>query len=114
MPINVKNNLTLENNIMDATYEDLFYKLNKAYAWTNGTYTVYTTKSQLIGDNIYSDVDLTIYSNIVSKDTNIITDEYRSYTRDSLKDSSFTSIPPETENETISTADFLRITNPNI
>lgn len=113
MPVNVKNNLSIENNVLDATYNELFTKLNVAYAWTNSTYTVYTTKTQTVGNNIYSDTDLTVYSQITEKSSTTITDQYRTYTRDSSKDSNFTAIPPETANETISTIDFLRITNPN-
>ena len=35
MPVNVDKNLTLNNNTMDASYGELFTKLNKAYAWTH-------------------------------------------------------------------------------
>lgn len=76
-------------------------------------HTVYTTKSPQVNDVTYSDNDLKQYSTITAVGTNTITDEFRTYERDITKDSSFTAIPPATIHETVSTIDFLRITNPN-
>ena len=35
MPVNVDNNLIIKNNSLEATYNELFDKLNVAYAWTH-------------------------------------------------------------------------------
>ena len=46
MPVNVDKNLTLKNNTLEATYNELFYKLNKAYAWTH---TIETSTNNSVG-----------------------------------------------------------------
>lgn len=91
--------------------------LNILLAWTGDattvSHTVLTTKSPQANDKTYIDEDLTIYSTVQSVSGTTITDGYRTYDRDASKDTSFTAIPPATIHETVSTVDFLRITNPN-
>ena len=86
-------------------------------AWTGDatsvTHTIFTTKEPQVGDIEYIDEDLNQYSTILSVGGTTVSDQYRTYTRDVTRDSSFTAIPPATIRETVSTVDFLRITNPN-
>lgn len=86
-------------------------------AWSGdaveNTHTIYTTKLPQATDVTYLDKDLTNYSTVQSTGAGTITDEYRTYNRDVSKDTTFTAIPPATVHETVSTVDFLRITNPN-
>jgi len=88
-----------------------------AIAWTGDattvSHTILTTKTPQVNDATYIDEDLTKYSTIQSTSNTTVTDQYRTYERDAFKDSSFTAIPPATLHETVSTVDFLRITNPN-
>lgn len=88
-----------------------------ALAWTGDattvTHTIFTTKEPQTNDVAYVDKDLTKYSTIQSVSGTTVTDEYRTYDRDVSKDTNFTAIPPATVHETVSTIDFLRITNPN-
>lgn len=88
-----------------------------ALAWTGDattvSHTVLTTKSPQSNDAAYIDEDLNQYSTIQSTGGTTVTDQYRTYNRDASKDTSFTAIPPATMHETVSTIDFLRITNPN-
>ena len=112
MPVAIGNELKLQNNKVSAEYDNLFRKLNVAKAWTNSTYTVYTTKNPLVDDKTYSDLNLTESSTItaVASDGLTITDEYRTYDRDTSKDTSFNSIPEATNHETVTVADILRAT----
>jgi len=86
-------------------------------AWAGNSistsHTVYTTKSPQANDKTYRNEELEIYSTVQSVGNETITDEYRTYDRDVSKDTNFTAIPPATLHETVSTIDFLRITNPN-
>lgn len=88
-----------------------------AVAWTGDatsvSHTVFTTKAPQAGDEIYIDEDLTNYSYVQTTGVGTITDQFRTYNRDVVKDSNFTAIPSATTHETVSTIDFLRITNPN-
>lgn len=86
-------------------------------AWTGDattvSHTVLTTKEPQANDAAYIDEDLNQYSTVKTTTGTTITDQYRTYDRDVSKDTSFTAIPPATVHETVSTIDFLRITNPN-
>ena len=88
-------------------------------AWTGeATYyskTVYTTKTPLNNDDIYSDNNLTKYSLVTqtSDSPKTITDIYRTYERDLSKDTYFTKIPSASIHETITAIDILSATNPN-
>ena len=101
---------------IDGLYKST-YSNNLALAWTGDaisiTHTIFTTKSPQINDATYIDEDLNQYSTILSVGGTTVSDKYRTYTRDVTRDSSFTAIPPATIRETVSTVDFLRITNPN-
>ena len=92
-------------------------QLVEAIAWTGesvtDTHTVYTSRTQEVGDNLYSDINLTVYSTLNSKSNNTITDSSRTYTKDNTKNTSFNKIPLTTVRETVSVLDLLNATNPN-
>ena len=76
--------------------------------------TVFTTKNPISSDDAYFNTnDFTNHSTISSVTSNTITDQYRTYTRDTSKDSSFINIPAASMHETITAIDLLAATNPS-
>ena len=76
--------------------------------------TVFTTKNPLSSDDAYFNTNnFTNHSTISSVTFNTITDQYRTYTRDASKDSSFINIPGASAHETITAIDLLAATNPS-
>lgn len=116
MPIKVGTDFNLEENKLSILYSNLFKCLNVAKAWVNSSNSsqiVYTTKTPMVGDNIYKDFDLTknsVISQIVSE-TTIVDDGGVIYTIDATKNSYFNDIPQETKHEYVTVNDFLDITN---
>ena len=112
MQVAIGNELKIENNKVNAYYNNLFKKLNVAKAWTNAQagITIYTTQNPIANDKTYSDLELTEYSTVQSCDGLTLTDENRTYDADDDKNSSFKAIPDAASHEIVKVADILRAT----
>lgn len=116
MPIKVGKNFILDNNLLSVEYGDIFKCLNVARAWVNNSNfedVVYTTKTPIIGDKLYSDVNLTTKSTIkqIISNTTIVDSLGIVYTSNMDKNSFFKGIPEETKHEYITLNDLLNLRN---